>query len=150
MDAAEYRAEVKRILGAASADVATRLVTIHDAATERTDAVVIDVFVGQDGEGPFDVWARFEGTDGFALGRRLDDERQLFGVTWGERGWKPEVPPCPREWTRDQLEEIIVEVVAEWLAPLIPTSSPGLRWEVTSPEGTVDPRPLGVRHQSTS
>ncbi|WP_345351169.1 DUF6389 family protein [Rhodococcus olei] len=145
MDAAEYRAELRRILDAASAGVAGRLLKIGDAATDRTEAVEIDVFVDQDGEGPFDVWARFVGADAFTLDRRLDDELQLFEVTWGERGWAPAVPPCPRGWTRDEFEEVIVEVVAEWLAPLIPTGSPGLRWEVTSPEGTVDPRPLGVR-----
>lgn len=77
------------------------------------------MFVDQDGEGPFDVRAWFEGSDAFALDRRLDAERHLFGVVWGERDWKPAVPSRPHGWTRDELEEVVVDTVAEWLGPLV-------------------------------
>lgn len=114
-----------------------RLAKIGDAATERTEGIIIEVFVDQDGEGPFDVRARFEGSDAFALDRRLDAERHLFGVVWGERDWKPAVPSRPHGWTRDELEEVVVDTVAEWLGPLVPIGERGLRWDVASPEGTL-------------
>ncbi|HTW13922.1 MAG TPA: DUF6389 family protein [Nocardioides sp.] len=138
MNAARYRSDLTRILDAASAEVAERLRRFADVAT---DGIVIDVFVDQDGEGPFDVWARFDGSDGFVLDRRFDDERRLFGVEWGEEGWDPDVPARPREWSRDDLETELVELVAIWLSGVIP-SHPMLCWELGDPGGTRGPRRL--------
>lgn len=58
------------------------------------------------------MWARFEGADAFSLDRKLGDERELFSVIWGEEGWEPAVPSRPREWSRAQLEDAIVETPA--------------------------------------
>ncbi len=99
------------------------------------DGIAIDVFVDQDGEGPFDVWARFEGDAAFGLDRRFDDDRRLFGVEWGEEGWEPEVPGRPRGWTRDDLERAVLDAVAEWLAPLLPLGSREGFWRVGAPGG---------------
>lgn len=137
MQTSEYRARLARILASSSDNVAGKLRRFRDAAT---DAIVIDLFVEQDGEGPFDVWARFEGPDAFALDRRFDDERQLFGVVWGELGWEPDVPPRPQGWTWDELEKAVFETVAEWIEPLLPAGD--LVWELTSVDGASEPRPL--------
>ncbi|PKZ63980.1 hypothetical protein CYJ73_18775 [Gordonia terrae] len=145
MDAAEYRRSLAHILAARSAVVAATLERLGGAASDvagvKVDGVTIDVFVDQDAEGPFDVWARFEGADAFELDRRFDDERRLFGVEWGELGWEPAVPSRPRGWSRHDLEETIVDVVATWLDTLI--SSGPLAWEIGSGTGTLDPRPVG-------
>lgn len=145
MDAAEYRRSLAHILATRSADVAATLERLggaaSDAAGVKVDGVTIDVFVDQDGEGPFDVWARFEGADAFVLDRRFDDERRLFGVEWGDIGWEPAVPSRPRGWSRDDLAETIVDVVATWLDTLIPNGS--LEWEIGSGAGALDRRPVG-------
>jgi hypothetical protein len=145
VDAAEYRRSLAHILAARSAVVAATLERLGGAASDvagvKVDGVTIDVFVDQDAEGPFDVWARFEGAEAFELDRRFDDERRLFGVEWGELGWEPAVPPRPRGWSRDDLEETIVDVVATWLDTLIPSGP--LAWEIGSYTGTLDPRPVG-------
>lgn len=134
---------MRSVLDTASAAVSDRLAAIHNAATLRTEGIVIDVSVDQDGEGTFGVWARFEGPDAFSLNQQVGDERELFGVIWGEEGWEPPAPHRPREWSRSVLEEVIVGVVAEWIDTLIPPTASELRWEVTTPDGATDPIPVG-------
>ncbi len=95
------------------------------------------MFVDQDGEGPFDVRAWFEGSDAFALDRRLDAERHLFGVVWGRAGLEAGGAVSPARMDRDELEEVVVDTVAEWLGPLVRSGERGLRWDVASPEGTL-------------
>lgn len=121
---------------------AVRLSAIHRVATAGADGVLIDVYLDQDAEGPFGVWARFDGPDSFSLDRRLGDERELFSVIWGEEGWEPPVPARPAGWSRAQLEGTIVDVVAEWVDPLIPAGTPDVRWEVVTPDGATDPIPV--------
>ncbi|MFD2467688.1 DUF6389 family protein [Amycolatopsis silviterrae] len=136
MDTGEYRAAVTGILGSASHETAARLEKFRAAArAEGTeiDGIVIDVFVDQDGEGPFDVWARFDGRDAFVLDRRFDDARHLFGVVWGEAAWEPAVPPRPRSWTRDDLEAAVVDVVTRWIEPLLPAGEPEEFWRIGPP-----------------
>jgi hypothetical protein len=141
----EYRDALRAVLDPVSQSTAVRLFALHRAATAGAEGVLIEVFVDQDAEGTFGVWARFEGADSFSLDRQLGDERELFRVIWGEEGWEPPVPARPAEWSREQLEDAIVEVVAEWIDPLIPTGSPHLRWEVVTPDGATDPICVG-RH----
>lgn len=135
MGAVEYRDALRAVLDSVSPSTAVRLSVLHRAATAGADGVLIDVFVDQDAEGPFGVWARFEGADAFTLDRQLGDDRELFSVIWGEEGWEPPVPPRPVDWSREQLEDAIVEVVAEWIDPLIPKGTPVLRWDVATPDG---------------
>lgn len=143
MGTVEYRDALRAVLDAASLSTAARLSALYRAATAGADGVLIEVFVDQDAEGPFGVWARFEGADSFSLVRRLGDERELFSVIWGEEGWEPLVPARPVGWSREQLEDAIVEVVADWIDPLIPTGAPDLRWEVVTPDGATDPIQVG-------
>ncbi|WP_337192388.1 DUF6389 family protein [Streptomyces sp. YIM 132580] len=142
-DASRYRAELRRVLDTVSPDVARRLAAIRDTATERTDGVVIDVFPDQDGEGTFAVWARFEGSDAFALDRRLGDDRQLLAVVHSETGWTPPVPDRPASWSAARLGDVLFDVVAEWIDALVPPDGTGLSWEVTAPDGTQERRPVG-------
>ncbi|MDF3317229.1 DUF6389 family protein [Rhodococcus sp. C3V] len=143
MEPAEYSGALRSVLDTVSAVVSDRLAAIHHAATPRTEGIVIDVSVDQDGEGTFGVWARFEGPDAFSLNQQIGDERELFGVIWGEEGWEPPVPPRPREWSRTELEKVIVGVVAEWIGALVPPTASELHWEVTTPDGATDPIPVG-------
>ena len=143
MEPAEYSDALRSVLDTVSAVVSNRLAAIHHAATPRTEGIVIDVSVDQDGEGTFGVWARFEGPDAFSLNQQIGDERELFGVIWGEEGWEPPVPTRPREWSHAKLEEVIVGVVAEWIHTLISPTASELRWEVTTPDGATDPVPVG-------
>ncbi|MGW8484397.1 DUF6389 family protein [Microbacterium sp. NPDC055903] len=142
MDASAYRAAVRTILDEAAADVTSTLRRLGDAADHAGCDLVIDVFTGQDGEGPFDVWARFAGDGAFALDRRFDDERQLFGVEWGEEGWSPAVPARPRGWSIDEFDTAVFEAVAAWLDPLIPAAD--VAWELASADSAIEPRPLGA------
>ena len=146
MRSVEYRDALRAMLDRVSASTAVRLSGLHRAATAGVDGMLIDVFLDQDAEGPFGVWARFEGADSFDLDRQLGDDRELFSVIWGEEGWEPPVPPRPADWSREQLEDAIVEVVADWIDPLIPKGTPVLRWEVVTPHGATDPIPVGPDH----
>ncbi|MFF2273829.1 DUF6389 family protein [Agromyces sp. NPDC058136] len=143
MDASEYRIALRTVLDASSATVARQLATIGGAVNGETDRVIIDVFVDQDGEGPFDVRARFDGPDAFALDRRFEEERALFGVLWGEEGWEPDVPARPAGWSRDELEEGVAHVVAEWLHGLIPAEASDLEWLLASHDGAFEAIALG-------
>ncbi|MGO2061850.1 MAG: DUF6389 family protein [Microbacteriaceae bacterium] len=132
----DYRDAVWPHLTKTSRRVAEVLDRLYRAATTEgvgIDGITVTVFVGQDGEGPFDVWATFEGRDAFTLDRTFDDERNLFGVEWGEYDWQPDVPPRPRAWSRDEFEEAVLEVVTEWLQPLTPQGSPDGFWRVEAP-----------------
>lgn len=140
----DYRSRLRPLLAAESERAAAVLQRMADAAEGHHD-IVIEVFLEQDAEGPFTIMARFDGPDDFALNRRFDDERGLFDVIWGETGWEPDVPERPDEWTFDDLETVLVEQAAEWLAPLIPADPAGIRWEVSSPEGGTDSIPLQPR-----
>lgn len=138
MEPTEYRDELRSVLDTASGVVSDRLAAIHNGATPRTEGIVIDVSLDQDGEGTFGVWARYEGPDAFSLNQQIGDERELFGVIWGEEGWEPPVPHRPRKWSRVELEKVVVGVVAKWIDGLIPSTATELPWEVTTPDGTVD------------
>lgn len=127
---------LRPILDAHTSDVAARLARFCAAAEEAgndIDGIILDVFVDQDGEGPFDVWARFSGQNAFALDRQFDDERQLFGVEWTEEGWEPNVPARPRSLTRDDLERVVLETVTEWLVPILPQGAPEGFWHIGAP-----------------
>ncbi|MCW2288460.1 DUF6389 family protein [Leucobacter luti] len=143
MGSIEYRDALKAVLDAESQTLTARLSVLHSAAAVGADGVLIEVFVDQDAEGPFGVWARFEGADAFSLDRQLGDDRELFAVIWGEEGWEPAVPSRPSDWSRAHLADVIVEVVAEWINPLIPPGSPDLRWEVGTSDGARDPIRVG-------
>ncbi|UIN31763.1 DUF6389 family protein [Microbacterium binotii] len=140
----DYRSRLRPLLAAESERAADVLQRMADATESRHD-IVIEVFLEQDAEGPFTFMARFDGPDHFALDRRFDDERGVFDVVWGETGWKPDVPERPDAWTFDDLEEVLVELAAEWLAPLIPAEPARVRWEVASPDGGTDSVPLEPR-----
>lgn len=52
-------------------------------------------------------------------------------------------PARPLGRSRERLVDVIVEAVAEWVAPLIPMGAPDLRWEVVSSDGATGPIPVG-------
>lgn len=120
MSKEEYLAALRPILECAMGTASAQLRSLRDAAKEADVALTIGVFVGQDGEGPFDVYAQFEGADVFALNQRFQKERHLFGVTWTEEGWEPGVPARPRGWSRDELEDVVVDEVELWVGTLVP------------------------------
>ncbi|EME55869.1 DUF6389 family protein [Amycolatopsis decaplanina] len=134
MDQDEYRSRLRRILDAHSDDVAARLRAIAEAIGDTVESVQIEVFPDDDGEGTFDVWARFEGPDSYVLNKPIDEHRHLFGVVHHETGWEPDVPPLPRGLSAD----LIVDTVADWLETVWtrtfdrPLSIPV---EVSSPDG---------------
>ncbi|GAA1618401.1 DUF6389 family protein [Leucobacter chromiireducens] len=136
----EYADTLQGILtrAATATGVAGHLEQLLAAARAQeggADAILVDVFVDQDAEGPFDVWARFEGRDAFALDRRFERERNLFGVEWTEDGWDPDVPARPRGWSREDLEAAVVSAVSAWIAALKPAASPEDFWLVGTPDG---------------
>ncbi|MGW1217191.1 DUF6389 family protein [Streptomyces californicus] len=118
-DRARYRAGLRRVLDEASPAVARRLGLFRDAATARTDGVIIDVFPDQ------------------------GDERQLFAVVHGERGWEPAVPARPGSWSDADFEDVLLATVVEWIDALVPADAARLYWEATVPGGTQDHHPLG-------
>lgn len=143
MTASDYADSLRAVLSTTDDDVRRRLALISDAAEEGAiDLVVLDVFVDDDAEGAFDVWARFDGESPFVTQQRLGDERQLVDVVWGERGWAPPVPQRPSEWSRSDLVAAIVDVVAAWLAPLLPASAAARSWSLETPDGETDTREL--------
>ncbi|MER8193485.1 DUF6389 family protein [Streptomyces microflavus] len=142
-DGARYRAELGRVLDTSSPSVVRRLEAIRDIATAGTDEVTIDVFPDQEGHGTFAVWARFSGEGSFALDRQIGDERELFKVVWTEDGWEPAVPAPPASWSTLHFENVLFDIVAEWIDLLIPPDSTDLQWEVTTPDGTQGHRPVG-------
>ncbi|OXM45663.1 DUF6389 family protein [Amycolatopsis alba] len=111
MDQNEYSRRLRHVLDAHSEDVIARLRTIVKAIGDGVESVQIEVFPDQDGEGTFDVWARFEGPDSFVLNKPIDADRHLFGVVHGETGWEPDVPSLPQGVSAD----VLVDVVTGWI-----------------------------------
>lgn len=143
--AAEYRDALRPLLEAASTRVSGILKTLAGAANiPGIDGVVLDVYVGQDPEGPFDIWARFAGPRGTELDFALGDARAVFGVEWSETGWDPGVPPCPAGWSLEVFEAAVLAAVAEWIDPLIPAAPADLEWTINSPEGLTDSLVVGA------
>lgn len=120
MSKEEYLAALRPILESTTEVASAQLRSLLDAAEEADVTLTLGVFVGQDGEGALDVYAQFEGADVFALNQRLQKERHLFGVTWTEDGWEPGVPARPRGWSRDELEDVVVDEVELWVGTLVP------------------------------
>lgn len=122
------------MLDAHSEDVATKLRRIVEAIGDTVESLQIEVFPDQDGEGTFDVWARFEGRDSYVLNKPIDEHRHLFGVVHHETGWEPDVPPLPRGLSAD----LVVDTAADWIDSVWtrtvsrPLSIPV---EVSSPDG---------------
>ncbi|MFI6303128.1 DUF6389 family protein [Amycolatopsis thailandensis] len=144
MDHAEYSNRLRHVLDAHSEDVIARLRAIVKAIGGTVESVQIEVFPDADGEGTFDVWARFDGPDSFVLNKPIDEHRHLFGVVHHETGWEPEVPPLPRDLSAD----VVVDTVADWIEAVWTRAfdtQPSVPVEVSSPEGygTTTPRQLG-------
>ncbi|MFK0403899.1 DUF6389 family protein [Microbacterium sp. NPDC090225] len=140
-----YADALHLVLAAHDDEVRERLRLLDEVARAQGDRdVVVEVFVDDDAEGPFDVWARLDGLNAFELEPLLGDRRHLFGVTWHEHGWEPAVPEPPRGWSRDQLQEAVIDAVSTWLSALLPADGRALDWTVESPDGSSDPRPLPV------
>lgn len=122
MDEETYRERLGRVLADHTEDLAARLRTIAEVAAgpagEPVAGIAVEVFPGDDDEGAFNVWARFDGPDAFALNRPIDDVRHLFGVTYGEHGFEPDVPAPGLGRPGFDVGEVIVEVVASWVAPV--------------------------------
>ncbi|UMP04792.1 DUF6389 family protein [Amycolatopsis sp. EV170708-02-1] len=134
MDQDEYRRRLRRVLDAHSDDVATRLRVIVEAIGDTVESVQIEVFPDQDGEGTFDIWARFDGPDSYVLNKPIDEHRHLFGVVHEETGWEPDVPPLPRGLSAD----LIVDTVVDWLDSVWTRTfdrTPSVPVEVSSPDG---------------
>ncbi|XBB69418.1 DUF6389 family protein [Nocardioides sp. WV_118_6] len=119
MDRDAYLPALRRILDTRTADVTARLRRVAEVAAgpdaARVQGIVVDVFPDQDGEGTFDVWARFEGPDLFVLNKPIDDVRHLFGVVHTEDGLEPAVPEPDGGGTGFDPAEAIVEVVTAWI-----------------------------------
>lgn len=118
MDLAAYAAALRGVLATRTDDVTARLRRMAEVAAgpdgARVRGIVVDVFPDQDGEGTFDVWARFEGPDLFALNKPIDDVRHLFGVVHTETGLEPDVPEPPVGVAPFDLADAIAEVVTAW------------------------------------
>ncbi|EMD25720.1 DUF6389 family protein [Amycolatopsis azurea] len=143
MDHAEYRRRLRRVLDAHSEDVTARLRAIVELIGDTVESVQIEVFPDEDGEGTFDVWARFDGPDSFVLNKPIDEHRHLFGVVHHETGWEPEVPSLPRDLSAD----VVVDTVADWIETVWTRAfdnPPPVAVEVSCPEGrgTTTPRQL--------
>lgn len=72
MQGGPVRPLLRPTLTASTAQVVSRLTRFRSAAEEAGSGV--------------------ESTAAFALDRRFDEERHLFGVKWSEDGWVPDVP----------------------------------------------------------
>ncbi|GHH05042.1 DUF6389 family protein [Amycolatopsis oliviviridis] len=143
MDQSEYSRRLRRVLDAHSDDVAARLTKIVELIGDTVESVQIEVFPDDDGEGTFDVWARFEGPDSFVLNKPIDEHRHLFGVVHHETGWDPDVPSLPRGLSAD----VVVDTVADWIEAVWTRAfdtPPPVPVEMSSPEGhgTTTPREL--------
>ncbi len=147
MDEQTYRRRLREVLDPHTDAAATRLGAIATAIRDLpVRGVVVDVFCDQDGEGTFDVWARLDGPDLFALNRAVDDHRHLFGVVQDEEGVEPEVPSFGARGAPFELEPVLVDVVAGWIADVwgAAVGEVSVPWEVGSPEGYGDTRLLGA------
>lgn len=134
VDQDDYRGRLRRVLDAHSADVAARLKAVVGAIGDTVESVQVEVFPDQDGEGTFDIWARFEGPDSYVLNKPIDEHRHLFGVVHEETGWDPGVPPLPRGLSAD----LTVDTVVDWLDSVWSRTfdrPPPVPVEVSSPDG---------------
>ncbi|WP_162834142.1 DUF6389 family protein [Amycolatopsis circi] len=69
--------------------------------------------------------ARADGVEGIVIDVFVDQD-----------GWEPAVPPRPHGWTRDDLEAAFVDVVRQWVTPLLPGGAPKGFWRIGSLDGT--------------
>ncbi|WP_075205271.1 DUF6389 family protein [Leucobacter musarum] len=137
---AHYPAALREVLDTMAPDAQRRLAIVADAARAAgLTEVVLDVFVDDDAEGPFDIWARFPEESVFETQHRVGDERQIIGVEWTEDGWDPDVPPSPRGWGRIELEHAVLTAVTGWIAQLLPEASADQLWTLETPDGATDP-----------
>ncbi|MGF7120834.1 MULTISPECIES: DUF6389 family protein [unclassified Rhodococcus (in: high G+C Gram-positive bacteria)] len=118
MNRTEYLSELATVLGRYTETAAQRISEILDACPTEATALWFDVFPDQDGEGTFDVWARFDGPDAFVLNRPIDDHRHLFGVVHTEDGLDPDVPLWPTRNTPFCIQDAVVDAAATWLTTL--------------------------------
>ncbi|WFR71340.1 DUF6389 family protein [Prescottella defluvii] len=117
MQRAEYISELGTVLGRHSEAAAEKISAILAACPAEATELCFDVFPDQDGEGTFDVWARLDGPDHFALNKAIDDHRHLFGIVYTEDGLEPDVPL----WSRNApfcVQDAIVDAAAAWLTEL--------------------------------
>lgn len=134
MERDDYLRALRSTLDTHTAAVSERLRRIAEVAAgpdgARVTGVVIDVFPDQDGEGAFDVMARFEGPDSYVLNRPIDDVRRLFGVVHGEGHFEPDVPALTPGRESFDPEQAMLEAVTEWIEAILPVEKP-LPFEVT-------------------
>ncbi len=118
MQRSEYVSELETVLGRHTDGAAEKISAILDACPAEATALGFDVFPDQDGEGTFDIWARLDGPDHFALNKPIDAHRHLFGVVYTEDGIEPAVPLWPSSDTPFCVQDAIVDAAATWLTEL--------------------------------
>ncbi|MGW5802851.1 DUF6389 family protein, partial [Streptomyces bacillaris] len=67
----------------------------------------------------------------------------LLGVGARAPGGHPRGGARPASWSAALLENVLFDVVTEWIDGLVPADATALFWEVTTPDGTQDHRPVG-------
>ncbi|MCL2534367.1 MAG: DUF6389 family protein [Nocardiaceae bacterium] len=117
MDRTEYLSVLQTVLDRHTARASEKISAILDGCPPEASALCFDVFPDQDGEGTFDIWARLEGPDSFALNKPIDAHRHLFGVVHTEDGLEPDVPLWPRS-APFRVQDAVVDAAATWLTQL--------------------------------
>ncbi|MFM1729278.1 DUF6389 family protein [Prescottella soli] len=143
MQRAEYISELGTVLDRHTDAAAEKITAILAACPAEATELCFDVFPDQDGEGTFDVWARLDGPDHFALNKPIADHRHLFGIVYTEDGLEPDVP----RWSSNApfcIQDAIVDAAATWVGELwsrVGQSRSSLPWYVEGEDGygTVTP-----------
>ncbi|RVW08907.1 hypothetical protein EGT67_15515 [Prescottella agglutinans] len=151
MQRAEYISELGTVLDRHSNAAAEKISAILDNCPAEATALAFDVFPDQDGEGTFDVWARLDGPDHFALNKPVDDHRHVFGIVHTEDGLEPEVPL----WSRSApfcVQDAIVDAAATWIGELwsrVGQVRSALPWYVEGEDGygTITPLLFESEHR---
>lgn len=115
MEQNEYRIKLRKVLDENSLSAVRNLNVTIQSLPEKTKSIEIVIFPDQDGEGTFGVQVSLSGPDLHVLNKTIEDSANLINVIHTPNGLKPNVPLMDSFDSSFEVNDVLCDVVADWL-----------------------------------
>jgi hypothetical protein len=144
---AEFQSALREVLSSQTPRAVLQVQLLLESIPPKARELSFEVIPGQDAEGPFDVRAALDGPDLYVLNKAIRDCSLIFGVRYTRDGLEPPVPMVDRDCTDFEVNDVIVDVVADWLQVVwreVNAPAQGIPVRIVGHDdyGTTTPRPL--------
>ncbi|WP_375279876.1 DUF6389 family protein [Pseudooctadecabacter sp.] len=114
-DEPAYRARLAAVLSNHSGEAVASLRGLFDALPDKTTGIDVMVHPAQEPDGQFTVMVHLSGPDIYVLNKAVGPWRELFATRITAAGREPRVPMFDPFVTAFSVNDVIVDVAADWV-----------------------------------